>query len=132
MKPYRIIVSYGDGRPKKSLVFAKNGIEASHVAHGKFPAARSISVIGSVSTATQEKVEPEKQKLMYGCELLSSLLTRKLVEADREDLNGPIKNKETILQETLRLVKQGIPLAQIAKSSGVSRTTLRRWIAANN
>jgi hypothetical protein len=131
MKPYRIVISYGDGCPKKSFVFANNGIEASDIAYKEFPAARYISVIGSVTMTAQPKKELEKPKLMYGCELLPSALTSNLIEAERKDLNGPVKNKTAVLQEALKLVEQGVSLACISKSSGVSRTTLRKWISAN-
>jgi len=60
-KTYKILVSFGDGKPVESTIEAQNGILAQDKALAAHPGARSIRVVGVVS----QRVEQPKAGLSY-------------------------------------------------------------------
>ena len=49
MKEFRVIVSFGDGNPKKTTIKAKSGIDAHDLALKEYGGARSITILGLAS-----------------------------------------------------------------------------------
>ena len=54
VKTYKILVSYGDGKPVESTIKATNGIKAQDKALAANPGARSIRIVGVVSQKVEQ------------------------------------------------------------------------------
>lgn len=124
MKTYKILVSFGDGKPKESTIRAKNGIEAQDLGFKEFPGARTIRVVSVLAIdlppiSLQQKAHPlfdEPPKV----------LTK--VKAKKSSANGKIDNKDELIYEALRLRGAGLSFERIASQLEVNKSTVRSWL----
>jgi len=132
IKTYKILVSYGDGKPVESTVEAQNGILAQDKALAANPGARSIRILGVIS----ERAEPPKPRRQI------PILRPDLVVKQKEDPIHPLftdvtvstvkkfeqKDKEQKMQECVRLYENGLSHKAIAQELGVGKTTVGTWL----
>jgi hypothetical protein len=123
LKTYKIIVSFGDGRPVQSTVEAKNGQLAQDLAFAAHPGARSIRIVGIESVREEPKVRrqfvtaPEEKPHP----LFTDLTIREVgnyIDADREQK----------VDECIRLRREGKSYKDIANILNVGKTTVGSWV----
>jgi hypothetical protein len=130
-KTYKILVSFGDGKPVESTIEAQNGILAQDKALAAHPGARSIRVVGVVS----QRVEQPKVKIPI---LRPDLVVKPNADAAIHPLftdvtvgavkKFEIKDKEQKMKECLHLYNNGLSHKAIAKQLGVGKTTVGTWL----
>jgi transcriptional regulator with PAS, ATPase and Fis domain len=130
-KTYKIIVSFGDGKPVESTIEARNGILAQDLALVAFPGARSIRVLGVVSERFEKPVveiqiqrpdlvvQPEEEEQMHPLFTDKSFKEIKRLEE---------KHKRQQMEECFNLHRSGLSHKTIAGQLGIGKTTVGRWI----
>lgn len=117
MKKYKVIVTYGDGKPKEDYVIARCGIDAQDKGHKQFPGARVIHIVGSEPVPEEELPHP-----LFRPEPAAKRPTRGLVV----QRSGP--RKDARVAEAIKLRHAGWTYKQISEKLLVSETTVRNWI----
>jgi len=130
IKTYKILVSFGDGKPVESTIEAQNGILAQDKALAANPGARSIRILGVVS----ERVERPRVQIPS--------LRPDLVVKPKEDPVHPLfmdvtvstvkklehQDREQKIKECRRLHQRGLSHKAIAAELGVGKTTVGSWL----
>ena len=70
MKTYNAVISFGDGRPFKATIKAKNGQNAQDVGFKAYPGARQIRIVG---VAFEDQPKVPLQQLMYSHPLFTDV-----------------------------------------------------------
>lgn len=130
IKTYKILVSFGDGKPVESTIEAQNGILAQDKALAANPGARSIRILGVVS----ERVERPRVQIPS--------LRPDLVVKPKEDSVHPLftdvtvstvkklehQDREQKIKECKRMHQRGLSHKAIASELGVGKTTVGSWL----
>ena len=131
MKTYNLVVSFGDGRPQKASVIAKNGLDAQDKGFKAFPGARGVSVVGSVDNLgnafplTSIAAKTKEQHSLETAFTINSLARQKVCLP-----GSTFTNKNELLAQAIELRKHGLSYKKIALQLDVGTTTVRRWLAA--
>ena len=121
IKTYRILVSFGDGRPVHSTVEAKHGHQAHDLAFAAHPGARRIDVVGIESVREEARpVLPPKLK-----PVIHPLFTDTTMDQVQHYVNT---EKDDKVKECLRLRSSGMTHQGIANILNVGKTTVGDWI----
>lgn len=130
LKEYRVTISFGDGNPKTTTIKAKSGYDARVRVLDTFAGARQIHVLGLVSNLPKEQKPPVQPQLVYGEEVIPSAPKPK---SKPKVIPVYLENNEInpIVLEAVRLRKEGLSQVKIAKTLGISRETVRRFLNAN-
>ena len=121
LKTYKIIVSFGDGRPVQSKIEAKNGLLAQDLAFIAHPGARSVHILGIESV----RAEPKPVVIVPEPPEPHPLFTDVTVTEVACFLNT---DKQQKVDECLRLRRQGKSHKDIADILGVGKTTVGSWL----
>ena len=116
LKTYKIIVSFGDGRPVQTTIEAKDGCLAQDLALANHPGARSIRIVGieSVREEPRPKVKP-KRLVPKPEETPHPLFT----DLSISEVNHFVEmNKQGKVKECLKLRRQGMSHKDIALKIG--------------
>ena len=125
LKTYKIVVSFGDGRPVQTTVEAKNGPLAQDLAYAKHPGARSILILGIESVREEPRPKVQLQRSIPEEEPPHPLFTDTTVA----EVNRFIDlNKQNKVKECLKLRRQGLSHKSIAEILGVGKTTVGSWL----
>ena len=122
IKTYKILVSFGDGRPKQSTIEAKSGQLAQDLAFSMHPGARSVSILGIESVREEPKPQlpaPKPEPVVH------PLFTDVTVDQVESFINADKKQK---IAECLKLRRQGKSHGSIAIILNVGKTTVGSWI----
>jgi hypothetical protein len=121
IKTYRILVSFGDGRPVHSTIDAKHGHQAHDLAFAAHPGARRIHVLGVDSVREEAKpVLSSKPEPM-----IHPLFTDTTMEQVHYFVNA---GKDDKIKECLKLRNSGMTHQGIANILNVGKTTVGDWI----
>jgi hypothetical protein len=121
IKTYRILVSFGDGRPVHSTVDANHGYQVHDIALAAHPGARRIHVLGIEST----REEAKSQLPPAPSPVIHPLFTDITVE----QVNSYVAiDKRGKIAECLRLRNSGMTHQGIANVLNVGKTTVGSWI----
>lgn len=130
-KTYKIIVSFGDGKPVESTIEARNGILAQDLALVAHPGARSIRVVGVVSERFEKPVveipiqRPDLVVHHQEEEKLHPLFTdTSFTQIKRLEEQHKLRQME----ECFNLHRSGLSHKNIAGQLGIGKTTVGRWI----
>ncbi len=130
-KTYKIIISFGDGKPVESTIEARNGILAQDLALAAHPGARSIRVVGVVSERFEKpvvKIQPQRPNLIVQPkeeEQLHPLFTdTSFCKVKRLEEDG----RRQQMEECFNLHRSGLSHKTIAGQLGIGKTTVGRWI----
>lgn len=135
-KTYKILVSFGDGKPVESTIEARNGILAQDLALVAHPGARSIRVIGIVSKRF------EKPVVEIPIQRPNLVVQPKEEEEEEEEKIHPLftdtsftkikrleeQHKRQKMEECFNLHRSGLSHKTIAGQLGIGKTTVGRWI----
>lgn len=131
LKTYKILVSYGDGKPVESKVEATSGLKAQDLALAGHPGARSIRILGIES----ERIVKPKAKIPIQRPDL-------VVKEKEEDKIHPLftdvsiatvkqfetRDRQQKINQCLELFYQGFSYKAIASQLGIGKTTVGKWI----
>jgi hypothetical protein len=120
LKTYKAVVSFGDGKPKETLVTAKNGAEASDLLLFTNPGARNVYILGAAFNSTQ----PTKVVECSVKRPTSSLSTFKTLKNSL--------NKQRLIKEVIECKRNGASYAEIAVKFNVNQGTARNWVSNAN
>jgi hypothetical protein len=70
MKTYNAVISFGDGRPFKATIKAKNGQDAQDTGFKDYPGARHVRIVG---VASEDQPKIPLQQLMYSHPLFTDI-----------------------------------------------------------
>ena len=131
IKTYKILISFGDGKPVESTVEATNGILAQDKALAAHPGARSIRILGVIS----QKVEKPAVKIPIQ---RPDLVVRRREENTIHPLFTDVtvaavkrfeeKDKRQKMEECFNLYRAGLSHKVIAGQLGIGKTTVGSWI----
>ena len=128
MKTYKLVVSFGDGKPQEATVIAKCGADAHDKGFCSFPAARSVRVVGVCSPGNMPPLQQgdinQSQHPLFGH--AATPMPCNTPRAVR--VENVIQNKQELLDAAIVMRHNGILVTQIAKMLDVGETTLRRWL----
>lgn len=131
MKTYNIVVSFGDGRPKKTTIKAKNGLDAQDQGFKKYPGARSVSIVGSADKSSKVTVDQVQQMTAAPHPLFGFSVGMSLETAPKVCIpGGTFVNKNPLLQQAFELRQKGLSYKKIGLQLEVGATTVRRWLTA--
>lgn len=131
VKTYKILVSYGDGKPVESTVDATNGLKAQDLALANHPGARSIRVLG---VAAERTVKPKVQVPIQRPDLVVKQREEDIIHPLFTDVSvAAVKQFETQerqqkINQCLELFYQGFSYKAIANQLGIGKTTVGKWI----
>lgn len=126
MNEYRVTISFGDGNPTTTTIKAKSGSEAQDVAFRIHPAARTVHVLGFVST-------PPKETRPCLFDSKNRGPTRPPVSPRKRKLIPVLLNTEKVnplLVKAAKMRNEGQTQQHIADTLGVSRGVVRRLLNA--
>lgn len=131
IKTYKILVSFGDGKPVESTVEATNGILAQDKALAANPGARSIRIVGVVSQRVEKPlfripiqrpdlvVKQREENIVHPLFTDVSVATVKRFEE---------KDRRQKMEECFNLYRSGLSHKAIAGQLGIGKTTVGSWI----
>jgi hypothetical protein len=132
-KTYKILVSFGDGKPVESTIEARNGLLAQDVALAAHPGARVIRILGVVSERFEkpvveipiqrpdlvvQPVEEEEEEIHPLFTDTPIYKVRRLEELHRQER----------MEECFKLYRSGLSHKAIAGQLGIGKTTVGSWI----
>jgi DNA invertase Pin-like site-specific DNA recombinase len=113
MKFYRALICFGDGKPFKTIIMAKNGADAQDQGFRSHPGALTVHVYSAISTQEGGDSTPEMGRASQ------SLAKHPLSGFDKQDK----------ISLAIQLRKEGLSYSQIAEKVGAGKTTVRTWMA---
>ena len=131
VKTYKILVSFGDGKPVESTVEASSGVLAQDKALAAHPGARSIRIVGVVSQRVEKPlvripiqrpdlvVKQREENIIHPLFTDVSVATVKRLEE---------KDKQQKMEECFNLYRSGLSHKAIAGQLGIGKTTVGSWI----
>lgn len=128
MNEYRVIVSFGDGNPKNTIIKAKSGYAAQEEAAKLNPAARSIHVLGFATQQKEQCNQNNHSHLIFGCELTNTPAKQLTCIT----FTGPHSEVRAREDKAKMMYGDGHTRTEIAKALGVSLTTIRRYLKSTN
>jgi hypothetical protein len=122
MKTYKVIVSFGDGKPLETTIDAKNGLDAQDVGFRSHPGARQIRIVSVISESAPQV---PLQQLLYSHPLFTDevpVLTR-----SRTNFRSHVY-RDTLIEQAIKMRKGGLSYSKIATDLSVGKTTVRKWM----
>ena len=128
MKTYKVIVSFGDGKPFETTIEAKNGIAAQDVGFKSHPGARQIRIVGVLA----EELPPPPPKVAHPLfsepYFLEPEPKPEPIQLTRSRKGPKLVKRESMIEEAIKLRKGGWSYLAIARELDVGKTTVRQWM----
>jgi len=127
MKLFRVIASYGDGNPKKTVIKARNGLEAHDLAFKVYGGARSITILGLGSSQEPVPDLNEGSHLIFGCELTPQPKKKKKRNCSPRSGDAARLSR---MELAFQMRTDGYTQNRIAEELGMSRGAVRRMLTS--
>ena len=116
MKCYRALISFGDGKPLKTILMAKSGAAAQDQGFKSYPGALTVYVYGAITTQDGGETTPDMSALQ------------------QSPANHPLFGfqKQDKISLAIQLRREGLSYSQIAEKVGAGKTTVRTWMTNMN
>lgn len=113
MKSYRALISYGNGKPIRTIIKAVSGPAAQDAGFKKYPGARAVYITAAIASST------------------AALAPVKEVPVKPIPAPHPLfgNSKEDKILYALQLRREGLSYSKIADVLQVGKTTVRNWIS---
>lgn len=115
-KNFDVRIAMGDGRPKDVVILAKSGQLAQDKARQLHPGARSVYVIGINTTVPVPKPKVKRTP------------KPRVKHVFFEPPDDPAMDRSDQIVECVELRLQGKTHSAIAKTLGIGKTTVGRWL----
>jgi len=128
MKTYKVIVSFGDGKPFETTIAAKNGIAAQDVGFKSHPGARQIRVVGVLAEELPPPPPKVEHPLFSEPYFLEPEPKPEPIQLTRSRKGPKLVKRESMIEEAIKLRKGGWSYLAIARELDVGKTTVRQWM----
>jgi hypothetical protein len=122
MKTYKVIVSFGDGKPLETTIEAKNGLDAQDVGFRSHLGARQIRILGVIS---EDQPQVPVQELLYSHPLFGDPVPAR--PKSRTCFRSHAY-RDNLVEEAIKLRNKGLSFTRIASQLEVGKTTVRKWM----
>jgi hypothetical protein len=128
MKTYKVIVSFGDGKPLETTIDAKNGIAAQDLGFRSHPGARQIRIVGVLAEELPPPPPEVEHPLFSEPYFLEPTPKREPVQLTRSRKGPKLMKRESLIEEAVKLREGGWSYLAIARELDVGKTTVRQWM----
>jgi len=128
MKTYKIIVSFGDGKPLEATIDAKNGIDAQDVGFRTHPGARQIRIVGVIAEELPPPPPEVEHPLFSEPYFLEPTPKREPIQLTTSRKGPKLIKRESLVEKAIELREGGWSYLAIARELDVGKTTVRQWL----